>query len=130
MSGRTVCLVLAVAAVSGCSASGTTAPRVCTLNLVPAIVLSVRDAGTHVAVAAGAVVTADVHDRRGARSITAVGTDTLFIPVGTASGSYDLVLKKSGYSDFTRSAVVVPAADPADCHPATVSIAVALQPNP
>jgi hypothetical protein len=58
-----------------------------------------------------------------------VGSDSLLVAVGAMPGTYDLLVKKSGYLDLTKNGVVVPSADVQGCQPKTVPLDVLLRPN-
>lgn len=129
MSYRSIVVLLAAGSMAACSSPNASDPGVCTPMIVPAVLLSLRDARTQAPIAANAVVSAQISTSHGSFSETHVGSDALLIPVGAMPGTYDLLLKKSGYVDVTKNGIVVPSADAQGCQPKTVSLEVLLQPN-
>jgi len=133
MSRTLISFCGSLALLTACSASNAvdaTDPPACTASLVPAIVLSVRDAQTQAPAATGVVVDVQHTNSSGVTLQEQAGrSDSLHIWIGASSGTFNLILKKAGYSDLLKNGIVVPAADSLDCHPKTVSLDVLLQPG-
>jgi len=106
---------------AGCGSSEV--PVVCTENLIPAIRLSVRDAQSDAFIASPVTVVAT---RRGDKPDTII-TSPEPIDVGAVAGIYDLLVKSSGYTDWTSNDIVVAASTVYACHPATVDVRADLQ---
>lgn len=130
---RRVLLAGAVVPMFACieGASNTTAPSACTPDIVPALALAVRDAATQKPIASGVFVTGLVSGKQGTYTLgQPLGSDTLDIWIGTISGTYNVQLQKGGYQTAAKTGIVVPSADSLDCHPATVTVDVNMQPTP
>src|ERR1700733_5335141 len=110
-----------MALLGGCKSA--TTPVVCSSELIYAIDLTVRDSTTGAYIADGAVLTALFNNGHGTSPVTGwnrpVNTDIL---IGSNPGTYDLLLKKSGYSDWTRNDVSVASADALGCQPVTLAL--------
>ncbi|HVT40058.1 MAG TPA: hypothetical protein VHE78_13510 [Gemmatimonadaceae bacterium] len=52
------------------------------------------------------------------------------IPIGASPGTYALLLKKSGYADWTKGGVEVPLDHAGGCQPGTVSLEALIQELP
>lgn len=113
----TAVVICSAALLTGCGGGPT---NVCTGDF-PALRITVRDSLTGTAAASGAIATAT---RRGDTAETIIvpndtSRDGVPIPLGSLPGTYDVLLKKAGYADWTKSGIVV---ETSNCHLQTVSL--------
>jgi hypothetical protein len=98
----------------------------CDGSLVPAIELSVIDAGSKAFIASQAIV---IVSRSGAPTDTIAnpaGADSDPILIGTSAGTYGLLVRKSGYADWIDTGIVVNADASTACHPKTLTLQASL----
>lgn len=119
----------AAAIMSGCSIS--TSDK-CPAVAVGALEVTIRDATTGTPIGANTTVLATLRGtsvRDSSTQATFPGAGSASILIGGRSGLWDLVIRKPGYAEQTKSGIVVPAGGSSDCpFPATVHLTVDLQP--
>lgn len=114
MINRHLLVTALLSAVSGCSN-----PLTCDgMAVVWTIQVNVRDQQSGAPINAHTTVIAKRHGG-GADTTTSTGTDAEAIPVGRQAGTYDLVIRKSGYAELSIGNVEVANET---CHPASVRV--------
>lgn len=104
--------VALLAALSSCSDTTT-----CDGSLVPAIQVTVRDQQTGALIGAQTTIIAKLNGGSPDSTTSGAGSDANPVWVGRLPGTYDLVVRKAGYSDLSINNIVV-GSDGA-CHPST-----------
>ena len=98
----------------------------CTAILIPAVRLTIRDSVSQTIINSQSTV---ISTRRGDPPDTIVNSPLIPTEMGDHPGTYDLLVKSAGYSDWTRSGIAVAGTD-GGCHPVTISVEAELQRQP
>lgn len=112
---KRLAIPLLAAALAGCG-DDSTGPIVCTEEFRYGITIEVRDGGTGAPAAVGAEGT--LTEGAYVEALMVFGDDTM-LGAGERAGTYDVLITKPGFEDWTASRVTVTADE---CHVQTVAL--------